>query len=144
MNLPVKYPELLELIPQRPPFVMVDELSFHTDMLSKSKFVIKNDCLLLENKQITEAGLTENIAQTAALSSGYKSKISNQQPPVGFIGAIKSLQIYSRPAVGDSLDTQVEFLHQIGPVSIIHGKSFCGNELVAECEMKIFLQENQL
>jgi hypothetical protein len=38
----------------------------------------------------------------------------------------------------------VEFLHQIGNVSIIQGKSFFEGELVAECEMKIFLQENPI
>jgi 3-hydroxymyristoyl/3-hydroxydecanoyl-(acyl carrier protein) dehydratase len=144
MKLPVIYPDLLELIPQRPPFVMVDELSFFTVTLAKSRFQIKKDCLLLENNRITEAGITENIAQTAALSSGYKANISNQTPPVGFIGAIKSLQIYLRPEVGATLETHVEFLHQIGNVSIIQGKSFFEGELVAECEMKIFLQENPI
>ena len=38
--------------------------------------------------------------------------------------------------------TEVFTKTQVMNVSIIEAKSYCNNELVANCEMKIFLQEN--
>ena len=61
---------------------------------------------------------------------------------VGVIASIKNLVVNYLPKVGNEILTEVFTKTQVTNVSIIEAKSFCNNELVATCEMQIFLQEN--
>jgi 3-hydroxymyristoyl/3-hydroxydecanoyl-(acyl carrier protein) dehydratase len=74
MQLPVN--DITSLIPQKYPFVMVGKLLLVDETLTKSSFVIKSDNLFVKNGFFQEAGLMENIAQTAALRAGYISNFS--------------------------------------------------------------------
>ena len=62
---------ILSYIPQRPPFVMVDEIIDSGEKKTCSKFLIKEDNIFVENGFLKEPGLVENIAQTAAARAGY-------------------------------------------------------------------------
>lgn len=140
-ELPLHGDAVLQFIPQRAPFVMVDGLITCTDTLCESTFTPSEDCELAENGFFSEFGLTENIAQTGALHSGYLSFSRGEHPPVGFIGQVKNLVIHFLPPVGKTIQTRIEHLHKVANVSVINGKAFVDGELSAECEMKIFLQE---
>lgn len=130
---------VLDYIPQRPPMVMIRELVQSTPEATTTRLLIKGDNILAYNGHFTEAGLVENIAQTAALHAGY-----NRQPglPVqlGFIGALKDLKIHALPQVNDEIETTITILHQIMGATVVGGKTTCNGALIAECEMKIFLQ----
>ncbi|MEO6548352.1 MAG: 3-hydroxyacyl-ACP dehydratase [Ferruginibacter sp.] len=135
--------DIVSLIPQRPPFVMVDLLTAHDEKLTRSYFSIKEDNILVENGRLSEAGLVENIAQTAAARAGYVATLENKPVQVGYIGAVTNLVIYALPSVNDQLETEVTIQHQIFEVSIIKGKVMCGELLLAECEMKIFINQSK-
>lgn len=141
MDLPIKGSEVVELIPQKSPFVMVDGLISCTEERCESTFTPETGNILVESGTFTEFGLTEHIAQTGALQSGYLSKLHNRKPPVGFIGQIKDLNIHFLPKVGQQIQTKIEHLHKVANVSVIRGTSIVGGKICAECEMKIFLQE---
>ena len=68
---------IIELIPQRHPFVMIDKLFFSDAEKTISGFEIKSDCILCANGTLSEGGLVENIAQTAAAGVGYIFKKEN-------------------------------------------------------------------
>lgn len=126
-------------IPQRPPMVMIGELVSSTPESTTTTLTITDDNILVHEGQFTEAGLVENIAQTAALHAGYNR---NQGEPVrlGFIGALKDLKIHTLPSVNQEIATTVTILHQIMDVTVIGGVVRRDGEIMAECEMKIFLQ----
>ena len=135
-----------KLIPQQPPMVMVDELLYHDDQKSLSNLHIENDNLFVEEGLLSEAGIIENIAQTAALRTGWNAlqavgagEIKN--PPVGVIGAVKNFILYSQPSVNTNITTEISIQTEIFNATIISGKVMAGDDLLAECEMKIFLQE---
>ena len=65
---------IIELIPQRNPFVMVDKLLSATETTAHTSFEIKAGNILLNNGFFSEAGLVENIAQTAAAHAGSEVK----------------------------------------------------------------------
>ena len=63
--------DIFNLIPQRPPMVMVDKLFECNDQKALTGFEIVADNILVRNGQFSESGLIENIAQSAALMTGW-------------------------------------------------------------------------
>jgi predicted hotdog family 3-hydroxylacyl-ACP dehydratase len=130
--------DILSLIPQRPPFVMVDKLLSADDENFETTFLIKSGNVLLDNDELTEAGLIENIAQTAAAGAGYLAGIKGESVLGGYIGAINNLEVFALPKTGDILSTTVIITNKVFEVTIISGSVKCNDELLATCEMKIF------
>lgn len=129
------------LIPQRPPFVMIDKLLEVTQTATTTGFTIQADNLFVQDGIFKEPGLVENIAQTAAARAGYVSKTENKPVPVGYIGAVNNLQIFSLPKTGDELITEITIENQIFDVTLILGKITCNQQLIAQCNMKIFISK---
>jgi len=130
---------ILLLIPQQPPFVMVDELLYADDTTSRTSLTIKKDNVLVDGGFFTEAGLMENMAQTAAAGAGWAATNAGKRVEAGYIGAVKNFEIISLPAVGDTLQTEVLFKEQVFNVTIVNGTVTCNNNIIASCEMKIFI-----
>jgi hypothetical protein len=120
---------------------MVDRLTLHDEKITRSVFLVKKDNIFVESERFCEPGLLENIAQTAAARAGYVAGVENKPVQVGYIGAIKNLVIRSLPFVNDQLETEVTVENQIFDVMLIKGKVSCNKVLLAECEMKIFIQK---
>jgi 3-hydroxyacyl-[acyl-carrier-protein] dehydratase len=132
------------LIPQEAPIEMVDKLWFHNDTTTISGFSIHPDNIFNKNGVFCEPGIIENIAQTAALRLGYLVSLMQAEgvvakPPMGYIGSIKKLHIHSLPPVGSDLKTEVIIQHVIFDVTLITARTKVDDQLIAECEMKIFV-----
>ena len=132
---------ILSCIPQRAPFVMVDKILFSDDSITRSEFLVLDDNIFVENGCLKEPGLVENIAQTAAARAGYISLLEDKPVSLGYIGAIKNLEIYFFPSTGDKLLTEITIENQIFDVTLISGKITCNEKPVAKCEMKIFINQ---
>lgn len=133
--------ELLALIPQRPPMVLVDALLACANDRTVTRFTVPADSILVENGVLSEAGLIENIAQTAAAGAGYGYQQQGRPAPIGFIAAIKDLRVLALPAVGTELRTEVRVLNQVLEFSIVRGTVQAGETTFAECEMRIFIKD---
>lgn len=132
--------DILAFIPQRPPFVMVDELVAVDNIAGTTKFKVSADNIFTVNGRLTEPALIENIAQTAAARIGYICSQKKEPVPVGFIGAVQNLQVMNLPEPGEILETTIEIKNQVFDVTIITGKISCNGSVLAQCEMKIFIQ----
>ena len=133
---------IIKYIPQRPPIVLISRIYACDGSSVITGFDITDEHMFTQKGVLTESGIIENIAQTAASMAGYKAVVNNTTPAVGFIGNIKDLVVHYLPKSGKELLTEVKTKTQVMNVSIIEAHSYCNNELVATCEMKIFLQEN--
>lgn len=133
--------DIQSLIPQRPPFVMIDSLLQYSETSTTTGFCIRPDNIFAENGIFKEPGLVENIAQTAAARAGYVSQTENKPVQVGYIGAVNNLQVFSLPKTGDELITEITIENQIFDVTLISGKITCNGQLVAQCKMKIFINQ---
>jgi len=129
---------ILELIPQKHPFVMVDSLYEYTALTGKTGFSIPLDNILVENGIFSEAGLMEHMAQSMSLHRGYQGFLSGlDKPKTGFIGSIKSVEIIELPKAGTRLYTNVEILAEVMTVTLVSAKT--RNEegkIIATSEMK--------
>jgi predicted hotdog family 3-hydroxylacyl-ACP dehydratase len=133
--------DILLLIPQKPPFVMVDKLLHSDDNSAKTSFRINKDNVLVINGEFTEAGLMENIAQTAAARAGHLAIMKNKPVDVGYIGSVKNFEIFDLPKVNDELITEVHINNQVFDVAVITGIVKQDDIVVAQCEMNIFINK---
>ncbi|ASU34596.1 3-hydroxyacyl-ACP dehydratase [Mucilaginibacter xinganensis] len=137
MELPVN--DIISLIPQKQPFVMVSRLLSVDETKTRSSFTITADNVFVKNGIFQEAGLMENIAQTAALRSGYMANAANQPVAVGYIGAIKDFEVFGLPKNGDEIETEIAIENQVFNVTVLSGKVWHNDILLAQCEMKVFV-----
>lgn len=133
---------ITSFIPQRTPFVMIDDIVSANDAVSTTSFTVREGHLFVQDDFFTEPGLVENMAQTAAAGTGYKAQQDGKSAPVGFIGALKNLQVNELPKVGDTLNTEVVFKMQVMNAHIVQATVRVNDREIANCELKIFLQEN--
>ncbi len=133
-------PEVIQnLIPQKPPFVMVDKLTYYSKETIISGLSITIDNLFVQNGIMAASGIIENMAQTVALHTGYHYFLKKEAPPVGYIGAIKKVEIISLPKLGEELITTVTILHDIMGVTLVDAVINCNDIQIAKSEMKTVL-----
>ncbi|WP_257668473.1 3-hydroxyacyl-ACP dehydratase [Parapedobacter tibetensis] len=143
MNLVSSQEAILKLIPQQPPFVLVDKILVHEKTLIISAFKIpENHVLVNKDGMLTEAGIIENFAQSIALYQGYDYFKRNLPPPVGYIGSIKNFEIYDLPRVGDELHTSVHILQQLFGVTIVRGEVKLNEKTIAIGEMRTVIAKD--
>jgi predicted hotdog family 3-hydroxylacyl-ACP dehydratase len=134
--------DILDIIPQRPPFVVVDCLRHFDRVKTCTELLVRGDNIFVENTVFRAAGVIENIAQTCAARIGYiNSYLQKDEVKLGFIGAIKNLEIHALPRVGDVLHTTVEVLGEVFALTLVKAQVEVNGKLMAECEMKIALSE---
>jgi predicted hotdog family 3-hydroxylacyl-ACP dehydratase len=131
--------DILLLIPQRPPFVMVDKLLSSDENSTQTAFRVKEENVLVSNGEFSEAGLMENIAQTAAARAGYMAIMKNKPVAVGYIVAVKNLEIFDLPKINDQLITEVKIKTEVGDMTVISGTVTRYDKVLAQCEMNIIL-----
>lgn len=129
---------MLKYIPQRPPMVMVGRLLSVAGKSTTTSFHIDNDNIFCEKGIFREPGLIENMAQTAAAGEGYRAVMDGKLPRPGYIGAVKNLRINNLPEAGDDITTEAVITYEVMNATVIYGKIIHNEEVVAECEMKVF------
>lgn len=134
--------DIHELLPQQEPFVMVGKLT-HFDMdktVTETPVIDTN--IFVEQNHFTSSGLIENIAQTCATRIGYVNKyILKKGIQLGFIGAIKNLNVYRLPNVGETIETTILTIEEIFGMTLVNATVKIENEVIADAEMKIALSE---
>lgn len=131
--------DILPFIPQRPPFVMIQELIACDENSAMTTLVVKEENIFTKNGLLGEPALVENIAQTAAARIGYICQQENKPVPIGYIAAVQNLVIFRLPNVGYRLKTEIVIKNQVMHVTIISGTVKINDEVIAGCEMKIFI-----
>jgi predicted hotdog family 3-hydroxylacyl-ACP dehydratase len=130
--------DIKTLLPQQPPFVMVDSL-LHCDMVvTRTRFQVRADNLFCKDGILTEPGVIENIAQTCASRMGFINlERRGGEVRVGFIGSMRNLNLYFLPKVGEVLETEIAVQSEIFNMTLVNAKVTCNGALVADGEMKI-------
>ena len=126
---------LKELIPQRPPFVMIDKLLSCDATTTTTAMEVREDNIFVVDGHFSAEGLMENIAQTCAARIGYFNEIMK----IGVIGAVTNFEIFQTPKVGDLIKTTIEVLEEMFQITLVKAVIQCGDETMAQANMKISL-----
>lgn len=142
---PIKLTEIpvTELLPQRPPFVMIDCLTGFSETTTETRLTVRDDNVLVQDGRLSVYGLVENIAQTCAARLGYASYILHKPVRIGFIGAVRGCKIKRLPLVGEMLETRIEVKEEIFGLTLVDAAVRLDGEVIAETQMKIALEKEQ-
>jgi len=130
--------------------LMVDLIVAMDDENVETVFQIKEDNIFIENGLFSESGLIENAAQTcsAIIAKSYfidENDVERNVDVLGFISSIKTVKIHSLPETGCEIVTKAALLSSfdtgIYTTCMMSCKSFCGDELLLEGEINLFIQE---
>ena len=129
--------EMTSLIPQRPPFMMVDKILSCDDTDAVTEFFVRQDNILLDGNQLSSAGIVENMAQSCAARMGCVNLLHNRPIKLGFIGEIKNLKINRQPMLNDHLITEVHILMDVFDMTLASVCTKVNGEVIAEARMKL-------
>ena len=132
---------LKELIPQRPPFVMIDRLLSCDMTFTTTELEVRNDNIFVNEGRFTAEGLMENIAQTCAARMGYINLSHGDKVKIGVIGAVSSFEIFRTPKTGERIVTTIEVLEELFQITLVKASILCGTEEIAQANMKIALMD---
>lgn len=133
-----------ELLPQQEPFVMISRLVQFDMVRTITETDVKADNLFVEAGCFSASGLIENIAQTCAARLGYVNKyIMKKGIQIGFIGAVRNLEILSLPHVGDTITTTVDVKEEVFGMTLAEATVKCGDKMLVTTEIKIAIREEE-
>ena len=97
-----------KFLPHRPPFLLVDELSYLDNECVKTTFKIPLNSIFLEDGCFSEFGLIECAAHTYSTIVGRSYFLEKDQKSetklVGYISSVKKANIFALPKAGDSIE----------------------------------------
>lgn len=129
-------------IPQRAPFVMIDNLIEANEDSFTSDFEIGSDNLFVQDNEFEIYGLIENIAQTTAAGLSIVINDPSKKREDGFLGSITNLISLRNPLVGEIITTRIHRLASFENMYKIKGECFVGEQLLLSCEIKIIGIQN--
>ena len=121
---------MLNLIPQRPPIVMVDSFFGIEENHSYSGLTVTADNIFCETGKLQEAGIIELL---------YTRQ--GEKVPLGFIGSVDKLKIHDLPKIGMKLFTEITVVQEVFDITLISAQVKVEDKLIAECRMKIFIKK---
>lgn len=131
----------LELIPQRPPMVLVDRFEgIDAEGVSTTGYTVVPAGLFVAGGRMSECGIIEHMAQSAAARIGWCCRAEGRPVPVGFIGAVSRLEFHDLPRTGAHLRTRLRIVQEIGPLSLAEVRTEADGRPLAEGNLKIYLQ----
>lgn len=143
--------EIQNYLPHRAPMLMVDIItSINTDSVA-TVFQVKEDNIFVENEVLCEAGLMENAAQTCSAIVGQTFFFDENHQErqnvnvLGFISAMKKVEILRLPQVKDTLFTEGKLISRMDgddfSICLIEVTSRTETQPVFKAEVNLFLQK---
>lgn len=115
-------------IPQRAPFVFIDTIECVGEKVARTRFTIPAECPLVTDDILPLSGLMENAAQTCATRAG---------DTIGYIGAVKQMEVTRFPHVGDTLTTEALVIQEVMNISLMECTTRIGSDIIATTTLKI-------
>ena len=132
--------------------LMVGELLHIDDNTVTTTFHISKDCIFINDNILTESGLIENAAQACSAIVGQSYFAIDDlegegNKLVGYISAIKRVEIFKLPKIGETISTKAQLLSRIdsGSMTIcsMECTTFINTELIVACTLNFLIQEVQ-
>ena len=132
---------LRELIPQRPPFVMIDKMLSFDMTVTTTQLEVRADNVFCVDGRLSTEGMMENIAQTCAARMGYINLCNNASVKIGVIGSVSNYEVFRTPKIGEVIVTSIEVVEEMFQITMVKAFVKCGDEMIAQANMKIALMD---
>ncbi len=144
MRTDIKLPmAALNLVPHRPPFLLIDQLIDFAGEAGVVKSVIAPDNLFLsEDGQFREIAMVEILAQSAAAIKGYNDLQQEREIRKGFLVDIREFLFKKKCYRGDTIYTRLEITKSFSGFSVISGVIERAGEEVANGSLKLWVPDD--
>jgi beta-hydroxyacyl-(acyl-carrier-protein) dehydratase fabA/fabZ len=125
---------------------MVDTITDISNTHVVTEFEVKSTCIFVEEGKFAEVGLIENMAQTcSAIVGQFLFGIEDTSNYViGYISAIKKLELFALPKVQEMVRTEAELLSRFDTdeyyICSMRCNAFVGDILMATAEMNLVIK----
>lgn len=125
---------------------MVDTITDISNTHVVTEFEVKSTCIFVEEGKFAEVGLIENMAQTcSAIVGQFLFGIEDTSNYViGYISAIKKLELFALPKVQEVVRTEAELLSRFDTdeyyICSMRCNAFVGDILIATAEMNLVIK----
>ncbi|WP_034259241.1 ABC transporter permease [Aequorivita capsosiphonis] len=142
--------DISNFLPHRKPMLMVSSVLEIDDNSVATQFHILEDCVFLRNGKLSETGLIENAAQAASGVVGQtffdKDDLEGTgNKLVGYISAIKRIEIFELPGLGETIVTKAKLLSRLdtGEMTMcsFEAETFLGEKLIVSSTMNFLIHE---
>lgn len=119
---------------------MVDSMLEYGETTLKAGLTVTENEIFAENGELAASGLLEHQAQCVALHTGYRYFLKDEEPPVGYIGAIKYFEVEELPKLGDQIISSINILNEMMDVTQVEVITELNGRIIAKSEMKTVLK----
>lgn len=126
-----------QIIPQRPPFLMIDKVIRCEDCDAYLEFFVTPDNVLTENYALSAYGLIENMAQSCAAFIGCECLLRGVPITVGYIGEVRNAKICEHPRCGQTIKTHVHVIEDFFNIVMAEVEVKNGDKCVATAYVKV-------
>lgn len=137
----MEFPKITRLIPQRPPFLMVDSIRECGGPDAVTSFVILQDNMLVDDGALSTAGIVENMAQSCAARMGCIDWMNGEPIKIGYIGDVKNCSIMRHPVCGETLHTEVHIIEEMFGLVLAEVTTKVNDETLATAHLKIAMTD---
>ena len=137
LNLPI---EAEQLVPHRLPMRLVDRLLEIEGKNGVVEAQIAADGPLIDSRgRLEDIALTELLAQSYAAVKGYLDQVNELPVRQGFLVGIKKLAKLRPVHARERLRILIRTLGELEDFAVAEGEIWCGQELVARGEIKVWI-----
>ncbi|MFS4466576.1 ABC transporter permease [Maribacter sp. 2210JD10-5] len=142
--------DIKKFLPHRPPMLMVSSMPHIDNDSVITEFNISKECLFTDELVLNESGLIENVAQTCSAIVGqsyfeYDDLEGTSNKLIGYISAIKKVQIYQLPKIGQTLISKAKLISRYDTdelsICTISCSSFTNDDLIVDCTLNCLIHE---
>lgn len=135
------YPEIISLIPHRPPMLLVRRLLDVQEKTGTAEAVIGDNHLFLRKDGTL---LPETCCELIAQSFGACEACRRQQKGLsleggGYLASVRDMESFVPARVGDTLTIQTEKIDGMFGTYIVRGEVFCNEVKLAQTTVYIFM-----
>lgn len=134
-------PELAQVLPHRPPLVLIDSLKrYDQETAEASKTFASNDYGLTTDGEVAEPMLIECLAQTVAAAQGSHARSHGHKPAEGMLVGVSGFDYFRPVRPGEALTLTTRITHRFGQFVVAEGTVTAEDKLIAKGELKLYIR----
>ena len=139
--------DIKRFLPHRAPMLLVDIITDISNNHVITTYTIPVNSIFLKDNILQETAIIENMAQTCSAIVGQKyfNDESLDVKVIGFISAIKKIEILKLPSCNQTIETKAELIARFEGddynICTMDVSTFLQTELIAKGTINLFLQK---
>lgn len=132
--------EIIRELPQKEPFLMVDELVDLQKGKLTAKLALREENIFVKDGVFHESGIMEHMAQSAGLRPTLEALQKGMEAPLGYFAAISNFNLYALPKVGSEIKTTITNKMMLKTALLVSAVSTCDDTVICESDMHFYIK----